>query len=573
MSNVMNSKHFMKNIIIAITTALALSSCVDTVILPDNKTTDDEFWQKKTEVEAVVGAAYSQLRNETFMRNIIVWADFRSDELNIANQLPTSAAYKTALEEIYALNTQPNNAFTSWTPFYSCINYANLILEKAEGVTKIDPDYTEGDYKANCAQAKALRALCYFYLVRVFRDVPVTEKSYMNASDAVAIEQTAPAQVLQMCIDDLNSVVNDAPESDAYGDWRDRCYMNKDAIYSLLADIYLWRGSINHDAADYQKCVDCCQKVIASKKSKHTFKHMETESDYYLSEYRTMYDDLFSYSSMSLAEESIFELDFKQSGATNTGLSQMYYNYSRNTDKKPYLVTTSNYATAGASSTSSNVFKNSFDVRMYEYSFDAGSTSNEQFNVRKYVAYQGKGKAEADKREENQTLKSNWIIYRLTDVMLMEAEALLAIDGEGNKQAAFDLIKAVNERALTTTGYSLNLNTYTDKMDQLLLQERARELCFEGKRWFDLMRYNYRLMPDGAVDLTKTLAQIQEEGGTFASNTSEFLSLALNKYANANAMQTKMPTEPYLYMPINEDEVKVNSLLKQNPVYKSTSSK
>lgn len=157
--------------------------------------------------------------------------------------------------------------------------------------------------------------------------------------------------------------------------------------------------------------------------------------------------------------------------------------------------------------------------------------------------------------------------------MLMEAEALLAIDGEGNKQTAFNLIKAVNDRALTTTNDALKLSVYTDKMDQLLLQERARELCFEGKRWFDLMRYNYRLMPDGSVDLTKTMAQIQAEGGTFASNTDEFFSLALSKYNNATAMKTKMPTEPYLYMPINENEVKVNSLLKQNPVYKSASSK
>ena len=569
----MNSKHFMKNIIIAITTALALSSCVDTVILPDNKTTDDEFWQKKTEVEAVVGAAYAQLRNETFMRNMIVWADFRSDELNISSQLPTSATYKTALEEIYALNTQPDNAFTSWTPFYSCINYTNLVLEKAEGVTQIDPDYTVGDYKANCAQAKALRALCYFYLVRVFRDVPVTDKASMNASDAVAIEQKAPATVLQMCIDDLNSVVNDAPESDAYGDWRDHCYFNKDGINALLADIYLWRGSINHDAADYQKCVECCQKVIASKKSKHKSKFNETESDYYLSSYNEMYSDIFSYSNPQYAEESILELDFKQSGATNTGLSQMYYNFYNNNSKKPYLATTANYAVVNASGTSSNIFKTANDVRVFEFSYEANVSANEQFNVRKLTAQMGKGKAEKDSRQENQTLKSNWIVYRLTDVMLMEAEALLAIDSEANKQAAFDLIKAVNDRALTNTNDALKLSTYTEKMDQLLLQERARELCFEGKRWFDLMRYNYRLMPAGAVDLTKTLAQIQEEGGTFASNTGEFFSLALNKYNNANAMKTKMPTEPYLYMPINENEVKVNSLLKQNPVYKSASSK
>ncbi|MBQ0074107.1 MAG: hypothetical protein KBT34_07915, partial [Prevotella sp.] len=74
----------MKKIFSIIMATLALTSCVDTVILPENKTLDEDFWQKKSEVEAVVAAAYSQLRDATFQENIIVWSDFRSDELQIA---------------------------------------------------------------------------------------------------------------------------------------------------------------------------------------------------------------------------------------------------------------------------------------------------------------------------------------------------------------------------------------------------------------------------------------------------------------------------------------------------------
>lgn len=57
----------------------------------------------------------------------------------------------------------------------------------------------------------------------------------------------------------------------------------------------------------------------------------------------------------------------------------------------------------------------------------------------------------------------------------------------------------------------------------------------------------------------------------YAQNSEAFLDLALVKYSVPAAMKAKMPTEPYLYMPINEEEIGLNTNLRQNPVYKSTS--
>ena len=96
------------------------------------------------------------------------------------------------------------------------------------------------------------------------------------------------------------------------------------------------------------------------------------------------------------------------------------------------------------------------------------------------------------------------------------------------------------------------------------MAERARELCFEGKRWYDLMRFNYRHSSQKA-DLKKKLT----EG--FVTNSDEFFELALRKYAVPTAMRAKIRDERYLYMPINQDEVELNPNLVQNPVYKSSS--
>ena len=136
--------------------ALLFTSCVETVILPDNKTVDEDYWQQKSEVEALVATAYAQLRDATAIRNMIVWGDFRSDEMEMSASMPTSAGYRVALQQIYSMNMETENEFTKWAPFYSAINYCNLILEKAEGVIANDPDYTRGDYEANKAQRLGL---------------------------------------------------------------------------------------------------------------------------------------------------------------------------------------------------------------------------------------------------------------------------------------------------------------------------------------------------------------------------------------------------------------------------------
>lgn len=548
----------MKKIFSILLASLALSSCVDTVILPDNKILDEDYWKKKTEVEAVVGAAYSQLKNTDLLRNMIIWGDFRSDELVISSSVRASHAYKVPLDEIYSMSIQTDNLFTGWGPLYSIINYCNLVLEKAEGVVAEDPDYTHGDYMTTRSQMLALRAWSYFYLVRVFHDVPVTDGAYLESKADFEIAQKAPAEVLQKCINDLNEAVEYAPSNNAYSglndEWRNRGYFNKDGINALLADIYLWRASVNHDQSDYQQCVNCCDKVIAEKKTSHTFKFNETESDYYLATYSDMYQDIFG---VGNSEESIMEIQM------NTGNTEMrkLYNSTGGPQDHGYLKTTATYAVPNGSSSSTNIFKNETDQRLYEFVYDAKS-QKEEYDVRKYVANVSAGKTTVESWSKNTTSITNWILYRLTDVMLMKAEALVQL---GQPEEAFNLCKAVNDRALTDNSNALKYTLYADRMEELVLLERARELCFEGKRWFDLMRYNYRHME--GVDYNKLLADMTD----YPQNSDNFFNIALSKYSVPAAMKAKMPTEPYLYMPINEEEVKLNKSLKQNPVYKSKS--
>ena len=571
----------MKKILSIIFASVALVSCVDTVILPDNKTVDEDFWQKKSEVDAVVATAYAQLRDEAAIRNMIIWGDFRSDELVVTSTLPTSATYRTALQQIYSCNIETENAFTSWYPFYSAINYCNLVLEKAEGVIAVDPDYTRGDYDANKAQMLALRAFCYFYLTKVFHDIPVTPGAYLNSSDDLNAPQANPDSVLTMCINDLQEASQYAISGSTYGDWRDKGYLNQDGINAILADIYLWRGSVNRDASDYEACVEYCDKIIKAKKEAYEqnprhrrYGTDDVEQNYYLSDYSEMYRDIFGQTGQN-ADESIFELQFRNSNVTNKGLDQMYFRYNNaSSNGYGYLKAAPIYGKVDQ--TGNGVWNNTVDQRLYEYVYDATSTNTEQFGVRKFVATTSAGtKNSADsKRDTRSAVYQNWILYRLTDVMLMKAEALVQLynlggkaEGDTRNEEAFAICKFINDRALSDANkgsYAMKYSVYRDKMEDLVLAERARELCFEGKRWFDLMRYNYR-HTETKADLTKKLTQ------SYVTNSDVFFELALRKYAVPTAMRAKMRDERYLYMPINQDEVEINTSLVQNPVYKSAS--
>lgn len=556
-------------------TPMLLTGCVDTVLLPDDKTVDEDYWKTKADVNQMVMGAYQSMTSSAVIDNLIVWGDFRSDEL-VAVSSPT----KNALTEISAVNVQTNNAYASWAKLYSVINNCNIVLDRAESVMSIDPSYTEGDYLTDRSQMLALRSLCYFYLVRNFRDVPYSGHAYMNSSEKMNIPQSAPDSVLQRCIDDLVEAEHNALDPAGYTDWRSKGLMNRDAIDALLADIYLWRGSVTHSAADYQQCVAYCDKVIASKKANHVQGRNETVvKEYPLADGEDVFNDLFIDGN---AEESIFELQFNGRNNSNTALCQNFYKYRNNSSTTGYMKASSIFGLPSVIYVNNNAGKTS-DFRFWQNCFGVNA-GVESYDVRKMVTLTPSGSTDpnsagAYKRDDRayDSYAQNYIFYRLSDVMLMKAEAmtqLAADDNDMQLRQAFNLVQYVNTRSLYSTSVSsdsLRWAYYNTKnsMETLVLNERLRELCFEGKRWYDLVRYNYRHVE--GVDYTTTLAQQGDAGRDFVRNSRDMLNLVVRKYSSgAQAAASKMRTEPYLYMPVAQSEKDVNPQLRQNPAYSSS---
>ena len=172
--------------------------------------------------------------------------------------------------------------------------------------------------------------------------------------------------------------------------------------------------------------------------------------------------------------------------------------------------------------------------------------------VRSSVNFQTKNLTnEASLRLEQHLRNSDnasWIFYRLSEMLLIKAEALVERGGEGDYEEAFNLVNTVYKRAnnLTSTLKSADYTNSKTAMENLVFDERRRELMFEGKRWYDLVRRSRR---DG--------------------NTSYLVSCVKSKYESkdANAIAIKMADLNIIYFPYAKSEIKVNPLLQQNPAF------
>ena len=183
----MNKRYFFNTLkalflLLLVSGGTACNSWLD--VKPENEQPNDEFWNNKEEVDAVMMGAYQQLRNS--LELLVRWGELRGDAMILGPGL-TSNENMLAVKGLEIKDTNP---ICKWQQFYNAIGRCNAVIRYAADVLPRDKTFTQKACDAYVAEAKWVRALCYFYLVRTFRDVPYVTKPYLNDSQEFRVPKS-----------------------------------------------------------------------------------------------------------------------------------------------------------------------------------------------------------------------------------------------------------------------------------------------------------------------------------------------------------------------------------------------
>ena len=562
---------------------LGTTSCDDFLtIYPSNEITEEQFWEDRTDLESGIRGCWKQFISQDIMERMVVWGECRSDNFDLMTESWDD------MKDLMNANLLETNSLFNWSAFYKTINFCNKVLQYGPLVVERDKSFTSEDWKPVEAEMKALRALNYFYLVRTFREIPFEFNPIGSEHD---VKEHSGRQFMAEVV--LDSIINDV---EAVKDNGMRQYTNeldnkgrftRESIYTLLADMYLWRAAKNaspdsvakygsKSQDDYQKVIEYCDAVLDMYMERYDRDNPmgggtsseNNENPYHLIRMNAnggtqdvvddVYDEIFVQKN---SRESILELQFDGSTNSNTCL----YNYRdynglyRHRDNNTGLLQASapcQTVTRNIDNTS-GLFSQS-DIRRWQ-SLVYTEAGQRVYSIGKYT-YQSithdnlKDNSEGTENAFIPTgsFRSNWIIYRLSDVLLMKAEAITRLDAPTTEQLqdAFNCVTRILYRSnpsVTTDRDKLSFTDYQEpsQLFDLVMRERRREFFGEGKRWFDLVR-------------------MAEHDGT----TTNMLTLLLTKYAtNTNAVRAKLASMNSLYSPVYENELKVNPNLHQNPAW------
>lgn len=223
---------------------LALTSCDDFLtVLPTGQIPEQNFYKTKADLDNVRAGAYDKMASDAVVSKILLLGEARGDNFELYDKKSTDIDY------LMQAVLQPTSSYFDWSPFYTGINYCNLVIQKGAAMTvpgsEVDPSFRRSDYNMIKAEMMALRSLYYFYLVRAYRDVPYITQPISSDEEATREYPAATpgVAVLGVCIDSLEANVQYAVDN--FGTTSEnKGRFTKTGVHALLADMYLWRACL-----------------------------------------------------------------------------------------------------------------------------------------------------------------------------------------------------------------------------------------------------------------------------------------------------------------------------------------
>lgn len=420
-------------------------------LAPISQQNSNNFYKTGEDMKNALTAVYGSLQyGGLYYSSMHIIGDLRSDNTEITN--PNAGADQQAVDDF--TNTAINSiSSTTWNAHYQGIQAANLVIEKIEAVTM------DASLKARYSgEAKFLRALMYFNLVRIYGDVPLVTKVINNPQEGYEYGREPIAKVYAQIVADLVDAGASLPYEFTGAD---KGRATKGAAMALLGKVYLTQKEYTLAAQKLKQVIDDAQ----------------------LTKYQLLptYAGVFGVTTEN-NRESIFEVQFKKG---SNGEGSPFTNQFAPIGSGTAVVSIGNplgqnIPTAGMN----NAYEPNDgrkDISMKTSYVLAGKPVVHNYVVK----YTGTPAAKLDS-------DNNWIVLRYADVILMYAEVLNE-QGFVPDGPAFTLLNQIRTRAglpvKTSTDSNPALQIATQDEFRLAIEkERRVELAFEGHRWFDLVR-------------------------------------------------------------------------------------
>ncbi|EOR93532.1 hypothetical protein ADIARSV_3245 [Arcticibacter svalbardensis MN12-7] len=488
---------------------------------PLSQVATQNYFKSLKDVNAAMAGIYGSFQTEmtgqggtsNFTGKYNYWGEARSDNFDSHPNYNNST-----VRELVTNSLTSTNSTSDWTGLYRTIGRANTAIKYIPQAASLDNTLTTDLRDNNLAQCYAMRAICYFQIIRLWGDAPIWTEPYEDFTQDDERERISADKIISdIIIPDLEKAYALTKKSQTPNVW----LIGEGAIAAAMADVYMWRAGTQSQQADYDQAIVWFKNVFKAKAPSGkvyggtVISDLETAGDW---KNKLFLDP-------KLSKEAIWSIYWDP---TNNGCACI-----------PVSIGGSNNNIRIDSVLSATWRKDKTDLRVTQ-TIDTIEAVGRYDKLLKYYNVPAAGFL--GNTQAATTFPVYLVMYRLGDVYLSYAEAL---NKTGAKADALKYLNFTRQRS-GLVAYTIASPAYAnmDIMEDAILEERRYELFGEGKRWFDLVRTKHvNKIMDPVINRRLTKIQGLSYTDGFGTEVGKYL------------------------FPINRNVLEDNKKLIQNPFY------
>ncbi|MCB6972047.1 MULTISPECIES: RagB/SusD family nutrient uptake outer membrane protein [Butyricimonas] len=457
----------MKRFLYSVLVVLLCASCDSLLDLePKNGVTFEHYFTTEQDLEAVVIQMHGNLRTAL---TGVTQHEFMGLRVDVVRQ-------GSDMNKIRGLNTDYLLNVTNqqqWKTYYNTLAIVDLFFDNYQKAKNVAPERV----RFYCGQGEFVKAMCYFYLVRMWGDAVITKGSnyidkYAKSPASVVLDTAIHAALraydMLPKFSGLKNSNNKALTSKQYG-----C---KGSAAALLAHLYAWKAHVVGGQEDLKEAEKWASKLIEEK-------YRDEVGVYTLAENP---EEVCAEVMHRKSAESIFELEINYQDASTYSAFLPAYSMIGAPIVKTEEKMDIKDKDFGITIAGVNSLFPAGDARREAYFYHLDDPEWQEAGLAylykwRYARYGASVAGEVWLKG----MDVNRVIFRLADMYLLRAECRVKMNDRAGAEAD---LKVIRQRANAEMWPAEN---DSGDLQYDIFKEREKELLYEGHRYYDVVRNGY----------------------------------------------------------------------------------